>query len=250
MAWNGIELNAQTQQHIGIPRADCQRTSVWTPGCTYRMPTCLPCQKNEIVAFILNCQNMLLLWMLCSVRSAMLLAWKLLWPARARTRAEERLGAIGRDGSISCDGTIRAMLLYFDVAGANRVCDGAQQRFHRDDPRQRFYNQKNMETRKKVGIHGHTQWNMMIAMVWNVKDWHGMKWDVMEWHVVDYTGMWWQDLAQDMMGRHEMAWDGAECNEQPSSTSVFHGQIVNARLREHLAALAECLFDCRPQRWK
>ena len=43
----------------------------------------------------------------------------LLRPVRARTRAEERLGAIGCDGAISRDGTIRAMQLYFDVPGAN-----------------------------------------------------------------------------------------------------------------------------------
>ena len=45
----------------------------------------------------------------------------LLWPVRARTRAEEQLGAIGRDGAKSRDGTIRAMQLYFDVACATQV---------------------------------------------------------------------------------------------------------------------------------
>ena len=91
------------------------------------------------------------------------------------------------------------MPLYFDVAGANRGCDGAQQRFHRDDPRQRFYNQKNMETRKKVGIHG-----------------HAMEYD-------DCNGMECQGLAWDEMRRNGMACRGLYGNVMAGPGARYDG---------------------------
>ena len=78
-----------------------------------------------------------------------------------------------------------------------------------------------------------------------------MKWNGMEWQFLDYKGVQWHEMERHVMGRHEMAWNGIEWNSQTlRRASAFHGQIVNARLCEHLAALAECLSACHLQKWK
>ena len=72
-----------------------------------------------------------------------------------------------------------------------------------------------------------------------------MKWDGMGWQFLGDKGVPWHDMERDVMGRHETAGNRIEWNAPAlRRTSASQGQVVNARLCEHLAALAECVRAC------
>ena len=73
----------------------------------------------------------------------------------------------------------------------------------------------------------------------------------MEWQLLDDNWVPWHDMERDVVGRREMARNGRAWIAQTlKRTSASQKQVVNARLREHLAALAESVWACHLRRWE